>query len=339
MVKVAVDAMGGDYAPKEIILGVISALKENTAIEVVLVGDEQAIQKELKDSEDLQSRISIIHTTQVIEPSEEPVLALRTKKDSSMVVGMKMVKKHEADAFVSAGSSGALVAGGQLLVGRIQGIERAPLAPLMPVIKEDGQSGISLLVDGGGNVDARSSHLLQFAQMGSLYMEYILGIKSPKVALVNIGEEKEKGNLLVKETYPLLEACQNINFIGNVEAREIPTGKADIVVCDAFVGNIILKLYEGVGGMIQPLITRAFMSNLRSKIGGLLAQTALKTSLKGFNVREYGGAPMLGLNGLVVKMHGNSKADMVKNTLIQCVTFQEQNIQEKIKQQLSLSKV
>ena len=276
-----------------------------------------------------KSQIEIVHAPEVIATAEPPVNAIRKKKDSSMVVGMKMVKEAKADAFVSAGSSGAILVGGQVIVGRIKGVERPPLAPLIPTEK-----GVTLLIDCGANVDARASHLVQFAKMGSIYMENVLGIKNPKVGIVNIGAEEDKGNALVKETFPLLKAEKDINFIGSVEAREIPHGQADVVVCEAFAGNIILKLYEGVGAVLVSKIKEGMMSTLRSKIGALLAKPALKQTLKQFDASEYGGAPLLGLNGLVVKTHGSSKSKEVCNTLLQCVTFKQQKINEKIKESI-----
>ena len=261
----------------------------------------------------------------MIETAEPPVNAIRKKKDSSIVVGMNMVKRGEADGFVSAGSTGAVLVGGQVIVGRVKGVERPPLAPLIPTSK-----GFSLLVDCGANVDARPSHLVQFAKMGSIYMENIMGIKNPRVAIVNNGAEEEKGNALVKETFPLLKACDDINFIGSIEARDIPTGYADVVVCEAFVGNVILKMYEGVGLTLVAKIKESFMGSLRSKIGALLVKPALKETLKSFDSAQYGGAPLLGLKGLVVKSHGSSKSVEIKNSIIQCISFKEQAISEKI---------
>lgn len=329
MIKVAVDAMGGDYAPGEIVKGAVEAAKEKPQIQVLLVGKEDAVRRELEQQEYPKDRITIIPASEVIETEEPPVNAIRKKKDSSIVVGMNLVKKQEADAFVSAGSSGAILVGGQVIVGRIKGVERPPLAPLIPT-----ETGASLLVDCGANVDARASHLVQFARMGSIYMEHVIGIKHPRVAIVNIGAEEEKGNALVKETFPLLKACKDINFIGSIEAREIPHGGADVIVCEAFVGNVILKLYEGVGATLISKVKSGMMVNLRSKIGALLVKPALKETLKSFDSSQYGGAPLLGLNGLVVKTHGNSKATEVKNSIIQCVTFKEQAINEKIRESL-----
>ena len=327
MTKIVLDAMGGDNAPKEIIKGAMDAVSARSDIKVILTGKEDVIKAELAGYTYNKEQIEVVNTTEVIETAEPPVMAIRRKKDSSIVVGLKMVKNGEADAFVSAGSSGAILAGGQLLVGRIKGVERPPLAPLIPTEK-----GFSLLIDCGANVDARPSHLLQFAKIGSVYMEHIRGVKNPKVAIVNIGAEEEKGNALVKETFPLLKECQDIHFTGSIEAREIPHGQADVVVCEAFVGNVILKLYEGVGAVLVNKIKGGMMTNLRSKIGALLVKPALKATLKEFDASEYGGAPLLGLNGLVVKTHGSSTAKEIKNTIFQCVTFEEQDINQKIKE-------
>lgn len=326
LVKVAVDAMGGDHAPLEIVKGAVEAVNSRDDIKVFLVGQEEAVRAELQKYQYDASRIEVVNATEVIEMAEPPVQAIRTKKDSSIVVAMKMVKNGEADAFVGAGSSGAILVGGQLIVGRIKGVERPPLAPLLPTEK-----GASLLIDCGANVDARPAHLVQFAKMGSIYMEHVVGISNPRVAIVNIGAEEEKGNALVKETFPLLKACKDINFIGSIEARDIPSGYADVIVCEAFAGNIILKLYEGVGGTLISMVKKGMMSSLRSKIGALLVKPALKKTLKRFDTSDHGGAPLLGLKGLVVKTHGNSKALEIRNSIIQCVTFKQQQINEKIK--------
>ena len=330
MIKIAVDAMGSDNAPSEIVKGAVEAVSERPDITVCLTGQEDIIKKELEKYTYKKEQIEIVPASEVIETGEPPVNAIRKKKDSSIVVGMNLVKRGEADGFVSAGSSGAILVGGQVIVGRIKGVERPPLAPLIPT-----ERGFSLLIDCGANVDARPSHLVQFAQMGSIYMEHVMGVKRPRVAIVNIGAEEEKGNALVKETFPLLKECPGINFIGSIEAREIPHGGADVIVCEAFVGNVILKLYEGVGATMISMIKKGMMSSLRSKIGALLIKPALKSTLKSFDASQYGGAPLLGLKGLVVKTHGSSKANEVKNSIIQCIAFKEQAISEKIGQCLS----
>lgn len=330
-VKVALDAMGGDNAPVEVVKGAVEAVNEKNTIQVLLVGKEDVIKKELAKYTYDTERIQIINAEEVITNDEAPVMAIRKKKNSSIVVGLSQVKNGEADAFVSAGSTGAVLVGGQLLAGKIKGVERAPLAPLIPTV-----NGASLLIDCGANVDARASHLLQFAKMGSIYMENVVGVKQPRVAIVNIGAEEEKGNMLVKEAYPMLKNCNEINFIGSIEARNIPYGEADVIVCEAFVGNVILKLYEGLSAALVSEIKKGLKSTTKSKIGAALALPALKNTLKQFDASEHGGAPLLGLNGLVVKTHGSSTYKEIKNSIIQCSLFKEQNINEKIKEHILL---
>lgn len=331
LVRVVVDAMGGDNAPQETVKGAVDAVNLRNDIKVILTGRQELVEGELSKYTYSKDRIEVVNASEVIEMAEPPVNAIRKKKDSSIVVGMNLVKKGEADAFVSAGSTGAVLVGGQVIVGRIKGVERPPLAPLIPT-----KDGVALLIDCGANVDARPSHLVQFAKMGSIYMENVVGVKNPRVGIVNIGAEEEKGNALVKETFPLLKACQDINFIGSVEARDIPAGVCDVIVCEAFVGNVILKLYEGVGAALISKVKTGMMQNLRSKIGALLVKPALKATLKSFDASEYGGAPLLGLKGLVVKTHGSSKAVEITHSIIQCVQFKQQNINEKIKEHISV---
>ena len=329
-VKVAVDAMGGDNAPAEIVKGAVEAIQAEKKIKVFLVGKEEQVKAELAKYTYPQEQVEVVNATEVIAMAEPPVAAIRSKKDSSIVKGLYMVREGKGDAFVSAGSTGAVLAGGQVIVGRSKGVERPPLAPLIPTEK-----GASLLIDCGANVDARPSQLVQFAKMGSVYMENVMGIKKPRVGIVNIGAEEEKGNALVKETFPLLKECSDINFIGSIEARDIPAGAADVVVCEAFVGNVVLKLYEGVGATLISKVKSGMMVNLRSKIGALLVKPALKQTLKAFDLEQYGGAPLLGLKGLVVKTHGSSKAVEIKNTILQCLTFKEQDINGKIQKVIS----
>lgn len=329
-VKVAVDAMGGDNAPAEIVKGAVEAVQAEKKIKVFLVGKEEQVKAELAKYTYPQEQVEVVNATEVIAMAEPPVAAIRSKKDSSIVKGLYMVREGKCDAFVSAGSTGAVLAGGQVIVGRSKGVERPPLAPLIPTEK-----GASLLIDCGANVDARPSQLVQFAKMGSIYMENVMGIKKPRVGIVNIGAEEEKGNSLVKETFPLLKECSDINFIGSIEARDIPAGAADVVVCEAFVGNVVLKLYEGVGATLISKVKSGMMVNLRSKIGALLVKPALKQTLKAFDLEQYGGAPLLGLKGLVVKTHGSSNSVEIKNTILQCLTFKEQDINGKIQKVLS----
>ena len=333
-VKVAVDAMGGDNAPAETVKGAVEAVNESNKVKVYLVGLKDVLERELAGYTYPGGQIEVVHASEIIETAEPPVMAIRKKKDSSLVKALNLVKDGTCDAYVSAGSTGATLVGGQVIVGRIKGVERPPLAPLIPTA-----TGCSLLIDCGANVDARPSHLVQFAKMGSVYMEYVMGVKNPKVGIVNIGAEEEKGNALVKETFPLLKNCPDINFIGSVEARDITAGAADVVVCEAFVGNVILKTYEGVGLTLISKVKEGMMTSLRSKIGALLVKPALKTTLKAFDLEQYGGAPMLGLKGLVVKTHGSSKANEIKNSILQCITFTEQKISDKIREKIMTQEV
>ncbi len=324
--KIALDAMGGDNAPKSTVHGAVEAVKEHPELKVLLLGREEAIQKELSGLEYPKERLEIINCTEVIEMAEPPVIAIQKKKDSSIVRGMRMVRAGEADAFVSAGSTGAVLVGGQVLVGRLKGVERPPLGALIPT-----QAGMSLLVDCGANVDARPSWLLQFAEMGSIYIENVLKKKNPTVGILNIGAEEEKGNALVKAAFPLLKADKNINFIGSVEARDLPAGGVDVVVTDAFSGNIALKMYEGTAKMLLGEVKKGLMSSTKGKIGGLLIKDTLKKSLKKFDSKEYGGAPLLGLRGLVVKAHGSSDARAIQVALNQCVEFYREDVNGHIK--------
>lgn len=334
IIKVALDAMGGDFAPLETVKGAIEAIKDEPNLYVQLVGREDDIKKELSKYEYNDNQLEIVHAGEVIEMAEPPVMAIRKKKDSSIVKAMQLVKDGKSDAFVSCGSTGAVLVGGQVLVGRIPGVERPPLAPLIPTV-----DGFALLIDCGANVDAKPSNLVQFAKMGSIYMKNIMGIENPRVGIVNIGAEEEKGNALVKETFPLLKACHDINFVGSVEAREIPYGAVDVIVCDAFVGNVILKLYEGVGGAFVKVIKNSMMESTRGKLGGALVKPGMKKVMQKFTSSEYGGAPLLGLKGLVVKSHGNSTAVEIKASILQCIEFKKNDINMKIRESLSSSEV
>ena len=329
-VRIVVDAMGGDYAPAEPVRGAIEALQKSDRIEVIFTGEEERIRQVLADLSYPKDRVRIVPATQIIETAEPPVKAIQSKKDSSLVKGLQLVHKGEADAFVSSGSTGAVLVGGQAIVKKIRGIMRAPLAPLIPTNK-----GASLLIDCGASVDARAAHLVQFAVIGSIYMKEVQGIRNPRVGLVNIGAEEEKGNALCKEAFPLLQACREINFVGNVEARDIPKGAADVYVTEAFVGNVILKLYEGVGSVLLSTVKQAIMSSPKSKIGGLLIKSELKKALADFDPHAHGGAPLLGLRGLVVKTHGSSRALEFCNTLLECVQFHDQDVNGKIQAYLS----
>jgi glycerol-3-phosphate acyltransferase PlsX len=256
---------------------------------------------------------------------DSPVTAIRTKKDSSMVVGLTLLKDKKVDGFISAGNTGALLAGATLLVGRIKGVERPALAPLIPT-----KNGHSLLIDCGANMDAKPSYLQQFGRMGSVYMQECLGVSNPKVGLINVGTEEEKGNTLTKETFALLKEDQQVNFIGNIEAREVPSGKADVLVCDAFVGNVVLKFMEGFGLYIFSLLKTEFKRSLKTKCAALLMKKGIGNIKNKFDYSDKGGAPLLGIKGLVVKTHGNSKEKEIYSTIIQTDAFIKNDLVGKI---------
>ena len=287
------------------------------------------IAKELEKYKYAKEDIEVVHASEIIDMGDVPTVAIKDKKDSSLVVAMRLVREGKADALVSAGSTGAVLVGGQLVVGRLKGIKRPPLAPFIPTTK-----GFSLLIDCGANVDARPEHLVQFAQMGSIYYENVMGKKNPTVALLNIGTEEEKGNQLVKDTKPLMKECKNINYIGSVEARELVSGAADVIVCEAFVGNVVLKFFEGLALTLFGSLKEGLMSSTRTKLGALLVKPALKGLKNQFDTSSQGGAPLLGLKGLVVKAHGNSSSKEIEIALKQCISFKKQKINEKIKESI-----
>lgn len=317
--KIIVDAMGGDKGYKEVIKGSVEAIRD-LGVEIIIVGKEDIIKSELKKYDYPQEAIEILNANDVISNDDEPALAIRRKKDSSMVVGLRALTENKGVGFISAGSTGALLAGGLFIVKRIKGIERAALATVYPTTK-----GISLLIDAGANVDSKPEYLKQFAVMGSIYCEKILGYKSPKVALANIGTEEGKGNLLVKEAYDILKES-SINFVGNIEARDIPQGACDVIVCDGFVGNIILKLTEGMAISIFSLLKKEITSTFKSKIGAMLLKPQLRSLKSMMDYREYGGAPLLGLKQPVVKAHGSSDAFAIKNAIRQVKIFVENEV-------------
>lgn len=324
-VRIVIDTIGGDNGAAVCVKGAVKGLKNSRNVKIILTGHEDELEKLLSEEEYDRSRLEVVNATEEISLHEAPVEAVRKKKDSSLVVGMNLLKEGKAEALISAGSSGAILAGGQFIVGRAKGVKRAPLAPLIPTTKEP-----SLLIDCGANVDAKPDVLVQFAKMGSIYMESVMGVKNPRVAIVNIGLEEEKGNALVKETYPLLKACKDINFTGSIEARQIPYGEADVILTEAFVGNVIIKLYEGLAKMMLGELKEAIMSSAKGKIGGLLIKDSLKGMKTKFSASNKGGAPLLGLKGLVVKIHGNSKEEEVISAIEQCRTFVENDVSGKI---------
>lgn len=325
---IAVDGMGGDFAPVETIAGCIDALKENNDLNFIITGPEEIINRELGKYNYDKSKVSVVDAKEVISLNESPVMAIRKKKDSSLVKALNLVKEKKADAIISAGSTGAFMAGSLFIVGRIKGIDRPALAPIMP-----GKNAPFMVIDVGANAECKPKNLLQFALMGKIYFEKILNVSNPSIGLVNIGVEEEKGNELTKSTYPLLKES-GMNFVGNVEPRDIPTGKVNILVCDGFVGNTVLKMYEGTASNLFEIIKTEIMGSLSGKIGGLFLKSVFKNIKKKFNYKEYGGAAFLGVEGICVKAHGASDKTAFKNAVRQCVNFHNNNIIEDIKEEL-----
>lgn len=322
--RIILDGMGGDNAPASVVEGAVLASKEINH-EIVIVGKEELICAELKKYKYEASKITVVNATEVITNDDAPVRAVRSKKDSSIVKGINMVKSGEGDVFISAGSTGALLSGGLFLLGRIQGIDRPALASIYPII--GGKA--SLLLDAGANAECKPNNLLEFGIMGNIYMEKVIGRENPRVGLVNLGAESSKGNTLTKAAYELLEQS-HMNFIGNVEAREVPKGACDVIVADGFTGNVILKLTEGLAWNILQTIKKKFTDGLKAKFGAALLIDKLGELKKEFDYSEYGGAPILGVKGPVVKMHGSSKAQAVKNTILKAIPFVEENVVETI---------
>jgi glycerol-3-phosphate acyltransferase PlsX len=307
--KVALDAMGGDYAPSVNIEGAVETVNEHGDIDVILVGNKALIEKELQNKRYPSARISVRHASQVIEMHESSTAAIRRKKDSSIRIGIDLVKSGKADAFVSAGHSGVVMATSLLLLGRSEGVDRPAIATIMPTLKDT-----FILVDAGANVDSKPENLLQFALMGNTYCKLLLNRTRPKVGLLSIGEEDTKGNELTKEAFKLLKGTQ-LNFIGNIEGKDIFTGKADVVVCDGFIGNIALKISEGLAETILKMLKREITSVSTGRVGYLLMKPAIRNFKKRTDYDEYGGAPLLGLNGSCIISHGRSTSKAIKNAL------------------------
>lgn len=320
--KIIIDGMGGDNAPDEIVKGALEALKvcEND-VSIILVGIREHIEVELAKYSYDKYRVEVVNASEVISNEEAPVRAVRAKKDSSIVVGMNMVKEGKGELFISAGSTGAILAGSLFIMGRIQGIDRPTLATVYPILGETP----SLMVDAGANSESKANNLLEFAVMASIYMEKVLGRSKPSVGLVNLGTEENKGTAMTKTAHGLLKKS-HLNFVGNVEGRDVPMGKCDIIVCDGFVGNVILKLTEGLAMNIMQLLKTKFTANLKAKMGTLFLREQLMSLKSEFDYTEYGGAPILGVKKPVVKMHGSSNANAVKNTVLKAIPFVREGV-------------
>lgn len=324
-IVIAIDTMGTDNGSAYFVQGIAEAMDLYDDLSFIVTGKEEELKMYIDQYGCDKTRIEVVDATEEITCHDAPVDAIRRKKNSSMVLALNAVKEGRAAACISGGNSGALLAGGQFLVGRAKGVKRTPLAPLIPH-----RYGSSLLIDCGANVDAKPENLVQFAKMGSIYMKNIEGIEYPRVGIINIGAEDEKGNELVKSTIPLLRECKDINFIGSVESRDIPNGPADVLVCEAFVGNVLLKFFEGLGKMFMAEIKDTLKSSVKTKIGGALIYKPIKKTFKRYMADDKGGAPLLGLKGLVVKIHGNSKDTEVRSAIEQCRNFVKKDVTNQI---------
>lgn len=322
--KLAVDGMGGDNSPSAVVEGCVQAVKE-FGVDILLTGPAEVIKSELDKHEYDKSKIHIIDAREVIDPNEHPVSAIRKKKDSSLSIALNLVKNKEADAVISAGSTGAFMAGALFIVGRIKGIDRPALAPIMP-----GKNKSFMIIDCGANAECKPVNLFQFAMMGKVYMENIMKIVDPTIGLINIGSEEEKGNELTKAAYKILKRS-NMNFVGNVEPREISNGDVDVLVCDGFVGNTVLKMFEGVASNIFEILKTEIMSSFKTKIGGILLKSVFKNFKKKFDYKEVGGAAFLGVDGICIKAHGSSDARAIKNAIRQAKNFYDNGVLPKIK--------
>lgn len=309
VLRIAVDAMGGDYAPQEIVKGVMEIINECNG-QIILVGPEDRLEEELKQYSFSKEKIEIHHASEMIGMNESPAKALRKKKDSTIAIGTRLVKEGEVDGFVSAGNTGAVMAGGLFNIGRIEGVKRPAIGAVFPTLKER-----TLVLDAGANVDSKPEHLFQQAVMGQIYAAEILHKSNPKVGLLSIGEEEKKGNELILNVHQMLKERDDINFAGNIEGRDIFTGEYDVVLTDGFVGNIVLKTSEGLVKSLFKIIKQEIEASWLTKLGGLLLKPAFSRVKKKMDYTEYGGAPLLGINGIVIISHGSSNAKAIKNAI------------------------
>ncbi len=330
--RIFVDAMGGDFAPQAPVAGTVEALRRNAELTATLAGVVSEIEKYLTDAADVRDRITLLDAPEVITNHESPVMGVRKKTKSATVMGMLALRNHEADGFVSAGSTGAVLAGGMFRLGRISGVERPALAPMLPNGK-----GYFLLIDCGANVDCKPDYLAQFGVMGDAYMRGVMGIEKPRVGIINIGAEDEKGNELVKEAFPLMKQAP-YNFIGSVEARDLFSDVADVCVADGFAGNLVLKTTEGVALFMMKQMKQQLMADTRSKIGAMLAKPALRRLKHTLDYTEVGGAPLLGVQGAVVKAHGSSNAHAFSCAIDQAIKMINGHVVEIIEQGVSAMK-
>ena len=330
--RIAIDGMGGDNAPQAVVNGVVQALNEFNDLEFFITGPEDIIKEQLKRENYTGDKITIVDAKEVISTNEHPVMAIRKKKDSSLCKALNLVKEKKCDAVLSAGSTGAFLAGCNFIVGRIKGVKRPALTPIMP-----GKNAPFMIVDAGANVDCKPEYLVQFVHMGREYYKGVLKAENPSIGLVNIGAEEEKGNELTKNTYQLLKNEEGLNFVGNVEPRDVTLGDTNVLVCDGFAGNTILKMYEGTASTLLKIIKDEILSSgVKAKVGALLLKPVFKSIKKKFDYKEYGGAPFLGVDGICIKAHGSSDGKAFKNAIRQSKQFYDSKVLEKIKEELEL---
>lgn len=324
---ILVDAMGGDNAPEAVVNGCIDAINEKEGYDVLLIGNKERIEQILKERQFSNQRLRIHHASEVVTNEDSPTKAIRSKKDSSMVVGFKLLKEKQGDVFISAGNTGALLAGALLILGRIKGVDRPALAPVLP-----SKEGLVLLVDAGANTVCKPINYIQFGIMGSIYMRDVIGIDKPRVGLINVGSEDTKGNDTIKQAFELLSKA-NINFTGNVEAHQVVEGKVDVAVCDGFVGNVLLKTMEGVAAYLVGEIKNIFKKNWISMLSAILVKNGLKNLKKKTDTSEYGSVPFLGVNGKVMKTHGRSDAKAIKHSIFNAYSYAKCSILEEIREE------
>ncbi len=326
--KILVDAMGGDNAPKEIVKGCVEAVKSAEDFEILLLGDKQQIEDLLTTYRYSGNRISIRHTTEVITNNEAPTKAIKEKKDSSIVVGFQMLKEKLGDVFISAGSTGALMTGALFLLGRIRGVNRPALTPVVPSL-----SGGTVIADAGMNTTCKPINYMQFALMGKTYIEMVLGKNNPRIGLVNVGSEEEKGLPIIKQVNTLLKES-NFNFIGNIEGNDIATGKVDVAVCDGFTGNVMLKMMEGSGKYMSNGLKKVFTANIVSKLAYMMLKSNFEVFKKSLDPNEFGGTPILGVNGIVYKCHGSCNFKAIKNTVLNSIELAKKNFIDRIREEI-----
>lgn len=329
--KIAIDAMGGDNAPKSTVEGAVMALQRFGDIEIILVGKQEEIKKHLDDN--FPANLSVINAEEVILTEEEPVKAVRRKKDSSLVVASNLVKNKEADAVITAGNTGAFMTAGLLIAGRLKGIERPALAPVLPTAAKNGV----LVLDVGANMDPKPEHLVQYALMGKIYSQQVLGLENPRIGLLSVGTEDAKGNELTKKTFPLLKESP-VNFVGNVEARDVPAGICDVLICDGFTGNVVLKLTEGLAISIFDILKAELTRSTLTKLAAAILKPGLKNIKKRMDYSEVGGAPLLGVNGAFIKAHGSSDSKAIMNAVFQARKYLNNKVIEKIENEIEIWK-